>query len=1036
MKNLIALLIAWAGIVCGQVSITANSPSFGWQTLPGSVRRINVGITNGTLKTVNWSVLSTVGGGSASLSCSNACLPTIDVTIGSQAGNCSFTGVLGSYAVSSTVSVVVQAQSVDDNSKTTTFNFNVCQNTITMAVVPFYRTLYKTQQALLQSYVIGYVNQDVTWSITSSPMGGNGTLADTGNHDALFTAGTVTGRYTLQALSNADGVSIATAIMYVSPNTLPYSVTQQGTEPVDCSVDPALSGTTYTVGAGKTYPDLSTVPLNTNPSGSTVQVYNTDNTGLSPSTYHNYIQIGLAHTGSASQPIRIVGCPDSLGNLPILDANNSTAGSWVCTNACAGFGAVTIWPGNSFGLYQTGNNLANYIIVEGLHIKNAQTNSTFTPPAGPGTVNTSGTAVTWVSGFTFSLGLFGGWSSGDTIVVNNSPFLISSVNSSTSITLQSSAGNQTGVTYQPPWVTGASCMNIRGGYQLVILGNVFESCSNGTFADSNTNNNGWQGNVFWTDWEGNNLYNDGNIHTGFSQHQLYIQGWGQLIQFNQSHDPFPGMQGAMLKTRGLGDVIRYNWIGVNTASERDIDMIDIQDASFYETFEGYLTNGIPTAKAPTATGSNLAVDASNNLKVTSATHTFTSADGSCIGISSGTGWTPGDYKVSSFTGGAAILNSSPAAVNTTGGVWAIGAQAFKCQGDTMGPNVLSAWQEAFHYHWIYGNVFTNPINSSAFLIHFGYDHDAGMSARLGNLYLYNNTIYPNYKGDLTVVDDAGAGGTNFNVYEFQKGIVQNNIVWMPNACTPPFSSNNSCAYVSHLSTFIGTYATNMWGTSAIQTSTPVNGGVIGNQTGSGWSSATTAFSYPLSVPIDPHSTGISSPNFITSSSAPFDTVTFRPINIQAGTALSGIMAKMPVRFEYQPNLGYAIPRETPVTGSNGDVVGAFSNGMATSTQPTFSPLPGSYVGSQSIVFSTVTPGATMCYRTDGMAPTASTPGTCDSPATTYTTAPVISVSTTFRAITTKVGYNNSSVATGAYIISSGGGGAVGTSVGGGISPGE
>jgi hypothetical protein len=37
------------------------------------------------------------------------------------------------------------------------------------------------------------------------------------------------------------------------------------------------------------------------------------------------------------------------------------------------------------------------------------------------------------------------------------------------------------------------------------------------------------------------------------------------------------------------------------------------------------------------------------------------------------------------------------------------------------------------------------------------------------------------------------------------------------------------------------------------------------------------------------------------------------------------MAKMPVRFEYQPDLGYAIPREVPVTDSEGDVIGALSS---------------------------------------------------------------------------------------------------------------
>jgi len=59
-----------------------------------------------------------------------------------------------------------------------------------------------------------------------------------------------------------------------------------------------------------------------------------------------------------------------------------------------------------------------------------------------GTVNTSGTAVTWVSG-----GTFDGRMTGQPIWINNALFLVSKVNSSTSLTLSATAGTQTGVTF-------------------------------------------------------------------------------------------------------------------------------------------------------------------------------------------------------------------------------------------------------------------------------------------------------------------------------------------------------------------------------------------------------------------------------------------------------------------------------------------------------------------------------------------------------------------------------------------------------------
>lgn len=61
---------------------------------------------------------------------------------------------------------------------------------------------------------------------------------------------------------------------------------------------------------------------------------------------------------------------------------------------------------------------------------------------GSGTVNTSGTAVTWVSGTTFQSEWAGG-----AIVINGNNFTILTVNSSTSITLTATAGTNTGVSY-------------------------------------------------------------------------------------------------------------------------------------------------------------------------------------------------------------------------------------------------------------------------------------------------------------------------------------------------------------------------------------------------------------------------------------------------------------------------------------------------------------------------------------------------------------------------------------------------------------
>lgn len=783
MKYLFALVLAlpsWA-----VVTITANSPAYNWQVLPGSVRRINAFITGGTGNLVNWSVLSTTGGASATLSASTNALATVDVTIGSGAGTCSIAGTIGTYSVSSTASVTVQVQSVDDVSKTATFLFNVCNPAVQVFVVPFYRTLYANQRANLQSYIIGSSNLGVTWSITASPGGGNGSLDDTGNRDAVFHA-SVAGRYTLTATSSADGTKTGTATIFVTGNALPYNVTPNKTEPVDCTTDPSSTGTVYEVGPARAFTTIASVPMNTMPAGSTVRIHNDDMTGTSPTTYAEYFQIGASRNGTATQPLRVVGCPDSLGNLPILNAVDATGASWVSTAAAAGFGIASIWPGGSFGYYPTVNG-ASFAIVEGLHLENAQATNFYVPPNG-------GTHLHYVS--------------------------------------------------------GVSCLNLRGGQNVVIVGNEMDNCENGTFSDANLNSNAWGGMVLGTLWEGNYIHGSGVVG-GFLEHQLYIQGWLQVAQFNRIDLYKSGADGSVLKSRGIGDVIRYNFLG--DGAQRVMDLIDLQDSSSYETFEDYLGQ----------------IGASN--------------------------------------------------CNTS----------FWCSGpDTMGPNVLAGWQEAFHQHFVYGNTMKNT--TAQYMIHFGEDHDDGMANRLGTLYWYNNTM--NLSG-ITVFDffdNSGGGGNPFVNYETQKLQAQNSIFWV---------GGGGFFVWNYKADILANFATNLLFTGWGNITTPINGGSINGHNGNGWSNAIDAFSYPLSVPLDTHMTGLSGGNFLTTSTQPFDSTTYLPVSPQSGTVLAAPMDVMPVRFMYQPNLNYAVVRNVPVTSSAAGTIGALDAGaVGTGGSSTFGPV--------------------------------------------------------------------------------------------------
>lgn len=519
MRKLLTLaLLLCPLIVRGQVAISSNTPTYGWNVLPGSVRHINVNITGGATNHVNWSVLSTTGGASATLSATTNTYPWVDVTAGATGGTCSITGT-GPYTVSSSAGFIIQAQAFDDGSKTTNFVFNVCSASVSVEIVPFYRSLYSGQLALLQSYVTGSTNLGVTWSITAQPGGGDGSLSDTAQRDTVFSA-TVAGRYTVKATSTADGSKTATATMYVTGHTLPYNLTPNKTTPVDCTVDSAASGATYEVGPSQFYPNLTAVPTTSIGAGATIRVHNEDVTGTNPTTYHEYVQ--LQGIGTRTQPIRICGVPDASGNLPVIDESNATGRSDTSAFA-AGYGGISVHHSGIFALYPTYNG-DQYIVIEGLKIKNTGAGNSYYPP-GSGTLT--------------------------------------------------------------PWIVGASCIRLAQVWGAVIVGNDLSNCGNGTFSDFNANNM-WGGFNGYTLWEGNWLHDNGNAGSA-TEHQLYIQGWYQVAQFNRIDGYKAGGQGSNLKSRGIGDIIRYNYLGEGPL--RQLDLVEDQDAGVYHTFEQYLAAG-------------------------------------------------------------------------------------------------------------------------------------------------------------------------------------------------------------------------------------------------------------------------------------------------------------------------------------------------------------------------------------------------------------------------------------------------------------
>jgi hypothetical protein len=83
--------------------------------------------------------------------------------------------------------------------------------------------------------------------------------------------------------------------------------------------------------------------------------------------------------------------------------------------------------------------------------------------------------------------------------------------------------------------------------------------------------------------------------------------------------------------------------------------------------------------------------------------------------------------------------------------------------------------------------------------------------------------------------------------------------------------------------------------------------------------------------------------------------------------------------------------------------------------PTFSPVAGTYSGSQNVTISDSVGGATICFTTDGSTPTANGAGVCTH-GSTYSATVAVTVSLTIKAIASESGYLDSSVASAAYVI--------------------
>ena len=497
------------------ITVDIAQPAYGFNVVPGSVRRIFATVTGGATNALQWSV-------TADATVSSTSGPWVDVTAPPAGSKCSIKGS-DPFTITSSTQFTVTARSQESPAAFASITVNVCKPAVDVHLIPFYTTLYSGQKADIQAFVWGASNRNVTWAITSMPQGGDGILSDTANLDTVFSA-SVAGRYTLTATSAADGSKSNTATVFVTGHAMPYQATPAKTMPVDCTVDPDLKGKVYEVGPSQPFKTIQSVPWSSLKDGSTVRIHNEDASGTSPTTYHEYFQLAIA--AKRTQPIRVCGVPDSHGNLPVIDGENATGRSDV-SNYSAGYAAVGIGATGWAGPYSSTWSGPQYLIVEGLRIEHVNTSFSYTTPAG----------------------------AKDTA-----------------------------------WLSGAACLRLFRSFDTVVRGIDATDCGNGFMSDFNSNN-GFAA-VSDTLYEGSHLHGNGAVGS-YLDHQMYIQGWNEVVQFNLIDEYTAGALGSNLKARGYPEVVRYNHFGDGVA--RQIDMVDNQDAWSYSTFEGYLHGGAKSA---------------------------------------------------------------------------------------------------------------------------------------------------------------------------------------------------------------------------------------------------------------------------------------------------------------------------------------------------------------------------------------------------------------------------------------------------------
>ncbi len=372
-----------------------------------------------------------------------------------------------------------------------------------------------TKPAGLSATNVSYDQISLSWSAASDNVGVTGyRVMRDGSEIAIVTATNYLDTGLNQNTSYDYSIIAFDAAGNNSPASDVLTVTTETYSSPEC--EHVGSGADYPVGPGLAYEDLSAIDWDGVGAGDTIRIH------YRPTPYGNKIVIRTS--GTIDQPLRICGVPGSNGERPILDGDGARndpddAAAYTTYAPMEGLAMIMIY-NRDYDLKDSN------IVIEGLHIRNAKNEFTYT--------RTNGTISNYES--------------------------------------------------------GAACIRVQAGDNIIIRNNELENCGNGIFTMSQGYNEAHLTRDILI--EGNYLH--GHSEAGsYREHGVYIQAIGATYQFNRFGANALGSQGVTLKERVAGSVIRYNWF--DSGSSRFLDLVEVEDAAPWYIEAEYLAelNGAP-----------------------------------------------------------------------------------------------------------------------------------------------------------------------------------------------------------------------------------------------------------------------------------------------------------------------------------------------------------------------------------------------------------------------------------------------------------